>query len=497
MRNIFSILHLLLTAAMTAAATAAPLPAWLTVEKDGTFRIEEHVFQLVNFDPSFAYKKLRNNKLEQKNDVVIFRGTFPDAVFQADFFPGAADSFRYQGKLTASGKQVEITGLFLEFRISGAPRTLTVDGKPWRIPDKPVKNRVELFAKSCSSAIIPLDSGTLLSFTGKTTLKIRDYRSADQDQLVIRLFFRPSPGLCKESALSLDIARKPLTGVPLDIARVANMGFADEVPGDGKGGWTDQGPHNDLRSFTLKNLSIGGTEFQLVDPAKNGGKTTIVLGKNFPREVSLPVTGRGSYLYVLHATGWTQPEKAGEFEITYANGSRQKISVVSNRDVGNWWNPDHLPNGIVLWRGDNRTSGIGLFFSQFKLDRDDPVKLTLRGVKSQLWLIPALTLASGSIPLQGNDRPIIIQEGKEWIRLNVSRMIKPGTPLDFSGMLDAPAGKYGRIVVSPDGHFTFEKAPGKRIRFVGVNFCNRAQYLTHKESDELAERLAQKLMGKG
>ena len=126
MRNIFSIL-LLLTAAIT-AATAAPLPNWLHVAKDGTFRIEEHVFQLVNFDPSFAYKKLRNNKLEQKNDVMIFRGTFPDAAFQADFFPGTANSFRYQGKLTASGKQVEITGLFLQFRISGAPRTLTVDG---------------------------------------------------------------------------------------------------------------------------------------------------------------------------------------------------------------------------------------------------------------------------------------------------------------------------------------------------------------------------------
>ena len=487
MRNIFSIL-LLLTATM--AAPAAPLPSWLTVEKDGTFRIEDHIFRLVNFDTSFSRKELRNKKLEQQKDIMIFGGAFPDASFQADFSPLSADSFRYQGKLAASGKQVEITGLFLEFRISGASRTLTVDGKPWRIPDKPVKNRVELFAKSCSRAVIPLDSGTLLSFTGKTTLKIRDYRTADQDQLVIRLFFRPSPGLCKESALSLDITRKPLTGFSLDIAPCANMGFADEVPGDGKGGWTDQGPHNDLRSFTLKNLPVGGAEFRFIDPVKNSGKSTIVLGKHFPRELSLPVSGRGRYLYVLHATGWTQPEKAGEFEITYANGSRQKISVISNQDVGNWWNPDHLPNGIVLWRGDNHSSDIGLYFSQFKLDRDDPVKLTLRGVESQLWLIPAITLASNFIPVQGNDRTVIITEGKKWVRLNISRTIKPGTPLDFSGMLDAPAGKYGRVVVAPDGHFTFEKAPGKRIRFVGVNLCFKAQFLSHKESDKLAERLA-------
>ena len=488
MQKLFSIILLTLAAAI--AATASTLPSWLDIAKDGTFRIEGHTFRLVNFDPSFAYKKFQEKKLEKQADAVLFRGTFPDAAFQAEFQPRSADAFRYRGTLTATGKQIEITGLFLEFRISGAPRILMVDGKPWRFPAKPAKNKVDLFARKCNSATIPLDSGSRLTFTGTTVLKIRDNRVSDQDAFTIRLFFRPSPGLCKESALSLDIARKPLTGTALDLSRAANMGFADEVAGDGKGGWTDQGPHNDLRSFTLRNIPVGGTEFRLIDPAKNGGKTTIVLGKHFPREVSLPVSGRGSYLYVLHATGWTQPEKAGEFEVTYADKSSQKISVVSNRDVGNWWNPDHLPNGVVLWRGDNRTTGIGLYFSQFKLDRDDPVKVTLRGVKSQLWLIPALTLASGSIPLQGNDRPIIIQEGKEWIRLNTTRTIKPGSPLDFSGMLDAPAGKYGRVVVAPDGHFTFEKAPEKRIRFVGVNFCNRAQYLTHKESDELAERLA-------
>ena len=488
MRNIFLTAFLALSAF---TVTAIPLPSWLDVSKDGTFRIEKTTFRLINFGPSYSIDTLQAPRQERNEEAILFSGRFRNAAFRAEFLPRSADAFSYRAELTADSKPVELFGLFLEFRISGAVRTVTIDGKPFLLPEKPEKERIEVITKrKCTQVTIPLDSGARLSVSGKSELKIRDNRPSGMDTFSVRLYFQPSTGLREKAALSLLFRLQPLQGTPIDLIRAANIGFADEFPGDGKGGWTDQGPHNDLRSFTLRTLPVGGTRFRIIDPAKNNGKAAIGLGRNFPREVSLPVSGRGSHLLVLHATGWTRPEKAGEFEVLFADGSIQRIAVISNRDVGNWWNPDHLPNGVVVWRGDNRNAGIGLYFSQFKLDRDDPVKMTLRGVRNQYWLIPALTLADGAIPLQGNDRPVVITEEKEWIRLNTSRTIKPGSPLDFSGMLDAPAGKYGRVVVAPDGHFTFEKAPEKRIRFVGVNLCNRAQFLSHKESDELAERLA-------
>ena len=488
MRNIFLTTFLALSAF---SVMASPLPSWLDVSKDGSFRIEKTVFRLINFGPSYSIDTLQAPRQERKEEAILFSGRFRNAAFRAEFLPRSADAFSYRAKLTADSKPVELFGLFLEFRISGAVRTVTIDGKPFLLPEKPEKERIEVITKrKCSQVTIPLDSGARLSVSGKSELKIRDNRPSGMDTFSVRLYFQPSTGFREKAALSLLLRLQPLQGTPIDLIRAANIGFADEFPGDGKGGWTDQGPHNDLRSFTLRTLPVGGTRFRIIDPAKNNGKAAIGLGRNFPREVSLPVSGCGSHLLVLHATGWTRPEKAGEFEVLFADGSIQRIAVISNRDVGNWWNPDHLPNGVVVWRGDNRNAGIGLYFSQFKLDRDDPVKMTLRGVRNQYWLIPALTLADGAIPLQGNDRPVVITEGKEWIRLNTSRTIKPGSPLDFSGMLDAPAGKYGRVVVAPDGHFTFEKAPEKRIRFIGVNLCNRAQFLSHKESDELAERLA-------
>lgn len=80
--------------------------------------------------------------------------------------------------------------------------------------------------------------------------------------------------------------------------------------------------------------------------------------------------------------------------------------------------------------------------------------------------------------------------GKDWIELESARDVIPGSPLDFSNQLDAPAGKYGRVVINRDGHFAFEEKKDAAMRFVGTNLCFTAQYLDKSEADALAGRLA-------
>jgi len=89
------------------------------------------------------------------------------------------------------------------------------------------------------------------------------------------------------------------------------------------------------------------------------------------------------------------------------------------------------------------------------------------------------------------DGPTTIKAGKEWIPLKLELDIEPGSALDFSGFgfQDAPAGKHGRVISRPDGQFAFEKTAEKPQRFYGVNFCFSAQYLSHEESDRVADRL--------
>ena len=85
----------------------------------------------------------------------------------------------------------------------------------------------------------------------------------------------------------------------------------------------------------------------------------------------------------------------------------------------------------------------------------------------------------------------VIREGGEWVRLNAKTEMVPGSALDFSrmGFHDAPAGKHGWLVVR-DGHFEFEKLPGVRQRFYGVNFVGAANYPPAKDADRYVANLA-------
>ena len=71
--------------------------------------------------------------------------------------------------------------------------------------------------------------------------------------------------------------------------------------------------------------------------------------------------------------------------------------------------------------------------------------------------------------------PQTIVAGKDWIPFQAAFDVEAGSALDFSGFrgTDAPAGKHG-WVVAKDGHFEFEKRPGKPVRFYGINICSDA-----------------------
>jgi hypothetical protein len=88
------------------------------------------------------------------------------------------------------------------------------------------------------------------------------------------------------------------------------------------------------------------------------------------------------------------------------------------------------------------------------------------------------------------EAPITLAAGPDWLPLDLKLDVEPGSALDFAPLLnDAPAGKYGHVVVRPDGHFGFANRNTPQ-RFYGANLCFSANYLTHEEADRLAERFA-------
>ena len=81
---------------------------------------------------------------------------------------------------------------------------------------------------------------------------------------------------------------------------------------------------------------------------------------------------------------------------------------------------------------------------------------------------------------------LVCREGPDWVKSDFSRRTEPGSPLDLSALVEAPAGKYGFVRTGEDGHFEFERRPGARARFLGGNFAWNSSQLEKAESDRVA-----------
>lgn len=114
--------------------------------------------------------------------------------------------------------------------------------------------------------------------------------------------------------------------------------------------------------------------------------------------------------------------------------------------------------------------------------------------EGRAWAASQTEVIAFSLELGGpvtveKEAPVTLTAGADWIPLDLKLDITPGSALDLSALNDAPAGKYGRVVARPHGHFGFERAKGP-VRFYGANLCFSANYLEKADADRLAERLA-------
>ena len=115
--------------------------------------------------------------------------------------------------------------------------------------------------------------------------------------------------------------------------------------------------------------------------------------------------------------------------------------------------------------------------------------VTFAGLVGALCAAAVSLAAERALP-RVEDAAVTISAGPDWLPLEVCLDIEPGSALDFSSVMPrhAPAGKFGRLVVTKEGRFAFEKRSAP-TRFYGVDLCCTAQYLSHELADRLAERL--------
>ncbi|MDR0932250.1 MAG: hypothetical protein LBM70_04420 [Victivallales bacterium] len=290
----------------------------------------------------------------------------------------------------------------------------------------------------------------------------------------------------------------PYSSTPLNLRSAANMGFADPTPDDNQGGWTDQGPENDFAVMPIGKQLFANVNFDVINPDSNHGKSVLAFRNaarpGFLKEAVIPgYEKRGSWLYLLHAAAWCNLKDVGTVEVAYVDGTKQKFEVKDRRDVGNWWEPRGASNAAVVFRKQNASAMIGLYMSRFPLERKNIKTVRLVSSEESVWLVVAVSVVDEvNLPFPSIDD---VQEREYTLNKDAYREfvfdkgVIPGSGLDFSWLLDAPAGKYGRPMINGE-HFTFADRPDKPVRFLGANLCEEMNMLDHADSDRLADWIA-------
>ncbi|MDR0931581.1 MAG: hypothetical protein LBM70_00990, partial [Victivallales bacterium] len=81
-----------------------------------------------------------------------------------------------------------------------------------------------------------------------------------------------------------------------------------------------------------------------------------------------------------------------------------------------------------------------------------------------------MTIIAAAMILQLHGGEIEYTKGEEFAPVSMDNVaIVPGSALDLSNLIEAPAGKYGRIVASPDGTLFAEQNKGQKFRLFGGN----------------------------
>jgi hypothetical protein len=163
-------------------------------------------------------------------------------------------------------------------------------------------------------------------------------------------------------------------------------------PKQGIGGWCEPNASFDVDDTGLRSLAAkNGGKIILPDgisfatPGEPGAKNIIFTSQwdNYPREVSVPLAGKSSHVFLLMAgsTGALQSRfDNGEVIATYADGSTAKLTL---RNPENWWPIDQ-----------------DYFMDDYAFRRDGPIppRVDLRTGKIRILDVESFKGKGGKIP---------------------------------------------------------------------------------------------------
>ncbi len=191
----------------------------------------------------------------------------------------------------------------------------------------------------------------------------------------------------------------------VDLSKHANRSFSDDVAGDKKGGWTDQG-QNDLSSIKTGTHRLAGVPFQIIAPENNNGKSCIVLKgaarPYFPEAVkNIKIDKKSAKLFFLHTAGWCDDGELLKYVINYSDG-KIVFPIRTGREIGDWWGKEKPFNAVRAWQGRNSVHApVALYGCEWINPCPDKIIESLDVVSSGSG-VPVLIAVTGEIVSQKN-----------------------------------------------------------------------------------------------
>ncbi|MHB1158221.1 MAG: hypothetical protein ACYC26_15460 [Phycisphaerales bacterium] len=268
--------------------------------------------------------------------------------------------------------------------------------------------------------------------------------------------------------------------VPLDLSKVVNRDFVDQTAGDGKGGWSDQGPTNCLTRIKPGAMDADGVPFDILDAKQHDGRAVAVFNSaNCPtnlKEMTLTVPqdqpAQVRALYLLHTLVWGGGDRPfGTIRVNYSAGQPVTFDLKVGVDAADWWGPHNVPNGRVAYTEINGESKVGLYLSRFELpaDRGRPQSFTLTTTGGPTWIVAAATASDAWRPAPTVDSgPWVVKADAHWKPFDQSDpLVRSGTALDMSFLVEpGPAGRHGAVIINDRGQLAFADQPQQPVRFL-------------------------------
>ncbi len=198
---------------------------------------------------------------------------------------------------------------------------------------------------------------------------------------------------------------------PLPLGPVATVDFEDDIAGDGKGGWTDQGRENSLTGFPRGKIALCGVPFEIPDC----GPAVIALASprrpELPQQVELKTPGRrGGFLCVLAGYGWwTAPGSVARIVVNYTDGSEEVLSLDYPQTISSWWMPEHMEKTALAWTGKNLLGvpiGLQLAALQLSQPEKDIRSITVAAVPQRGQVLIAGMSLVDTLPPEAVPQPL-------------------------------------------------------------------------------------------